>query len=77
MNGVGDTRLPNYANLDFHVDRPVKIGTVKFIPALDIFNVFNNNIIQGVRTTQNAINANQIQAITAPRVARVGVRVSW
>jgi hypothetical protein len=42
-----------------------------------VFNLFNNNIIQGVRTTQNATNANQIQAITAPRVARVGLRVTW
>ncbi len=77
LNGVGDTRLPTYANLDFHVDRPFKFGTAKLIPSFDIFNVFNNNIIQGVRTTQNAANANQIQAITAPRVARVGVRVTW
>jgi hypothetical protein len=77
LNGVGDTRLPNYANLDFHVDRPLKLGSVRVLPAIDIFNVFNNNIIQGVRTTQNAANANQIQAITAPRVARVGLKVTW
>jgi hypothetical protein len=77
QNPVGDTRLPNYQNLDFHVDRPIRVGTVRFVPAIDIFNVFNNNIIQGVRTTQNATNANQIQAITAPRVARLGVRVTW
>jgi hypothetical protein len=30
-----------------------------------------------VRTTQNASNANQIQGILAPRVARVGVRMTW
>ena len=43
----------------------------------DLFNVTNNNVIQAVRVTQNASNANQIQAITAPRVARFGVRVTW
>jgi hypothetical protein len=77
LNGVGDTRLPNFQNLDFHIDRAVKIGTVRFLPAFDVFNVFNSNIIQAVRTVENAANANQIQAIVAPRVARFGVRVTW
>ena len=77
INPVGDTRLPNYQNLDFHLDRPVKFGSTRLVPQFDIFNVFNNNIIQAVRVTQNASNANQIQAITAPRVMRFGVRVSW
>jgi hypothetical protein len=77
INGVGDTRLPTYKNLDFHVDRPVRFGSVRLVPQIDVFNIFNNNIIQAVRVTQNASNANQIQAITAPRVARFGVRVTW
>ncbi len=77
LNGVGETRLPNYANLDFHVDRPISLGTTRLTPQLDIFNLMNNNTIQAVRVTQNASNANQIQAITAPRVMRFGVKVSW
>ncbi len=77
LNGVGDTRLPNYYNLDFHIDRPIHVGTATFTPQLDVFNLGNNNIIQAVRVTENAANANQIQAITAPRVARFGLRVSW
>jgi len=77
LNGVGDTRLPNYQNLDFHVDRPVKFGTVRLVPQMDIFNLFNGNTLQAVRVTQNASNANQPQAITPPRVVRFGVRVNW
>jgi Carboxypeptidase regulatory-like domain len=77
LSPVGDARLPNYYNVDFHVDRPVRIGSARFTPQLDIFNVMNNNTIQAVRVTQNASNANQIQAITAPRVARFGIKVSW
>jgi hypothetical protein len=42
-----------------------------------VFNVGNNNVIQAVRVTQNASNANQIQAITAPRVVRFGIRFTW
>jgi hypothetical protein len=77
LNGVGDARLPNYANLDFHIDRPVTVGSTRLTPQLDIFNLMNNNTIQAVRVTQNASNANQIQAITAPRVMRFGIKVSW
>ena len=69
--------MPNYSNLDLHVDRPIRIGTVKFLPTLDVFNLANNNVIQAVRVTENASNANQIQAITAPRVLRFGVKLTW
>ena len=77
IDPVGDSRLPNYQNLDLHVERAVKLQTVHFVPSLDIFNLTNSNIIQAIRGTQNASNANNIQAAVAPRVLRVGVRVSW
>jgi hypothetical protein len=77
LNGVGEARLPDYQNLDFHVDRPVKVGPARFIPQLDVFNVFNGATILAVRAIQNASNANQIQQILAPRVMRVGFRVTW
>ena len=77
LNGVGETRLSNYQNLDLHVDRPVKAGTVRLIPQVDMFNVFNGATILAVRTTQNASNANQIQQILAPRVVRFGIRLNW
>jgi hypothetical protein len=50
---------------------------VRFIPSLDVFNVANSSTIQAIRGTQNAANANQIQAIVAPRVVRFGVRLTW
>jgi Carboxypeptidase regulatory-like domain/TonB-dependent Receptor Plug Domain len=74
---VGDERLPTYQNLDFHVERPVRVMNVRFIPSVDVFNLANSDIVQAIRGTQNAANANQIQAIVAPRVVRFGVRVSW
>ena len=77
LDPVGSTRLPNYANVDLHLDRPIKVGTMRFVPSMDVFNLMNNNIIQGVRSTQNASNANQVQAITAPRVLRFGLRFNW
>jgi Carboxypeptidase regulatory-like domain len=77
LNPIGDNRLPNYQNLDFHVERPVHVQSVRFVPSLDVFNVANSNTVQAIRGTQNATNANQIQAILAPRVVRFGLRFNW
>ena len=77
LDNVGDSRLPNYQNLDFHVERPVRIGTLHLIPAIDVFNISNNNTIQAIRGTENSAIANNIQATTAPRVLRAGVRINW
>ena len=54
----GDSRLPNYQNLDFHVERPVRVGTVRFVPNMDVFNVFNKNTPQAIRGTQTAADWN-------------------
>ena len=77
LDGVGTTRLPNYQNVDCHVERPVRVGTIRFIPSLDVFNVSNANTIQALQRTQNGAIANNISAVLAPRVARVGIRVNW
>jgi len=77
LDQPGDLRLPNYQNLDFHLDRPIKIGTTRWIPSMDLFNAFNSNTVQAQRGTQNSSNANNIQAIVAPRVLRFGVRLNW
>ena len=77
LDGVGTNRLPNYQNLDFHVERPVHVGTLRFIPSLDAFNVMNGNTVQALQRTQNGATANNISAVLAPRVARVGVRFNW
>jgi hypothetical protein len=77
LDNVGASRLPNYQNLDFHAERPVTLESVKIVPSIDLFNVFSSNTVQAIRGTQNASNANQIQAIVAPRVLRAGIRVSF
>ena len=77
LDPIGDSRLPNYQNLDFRVERPIRIGVASFTPSLDVFNVMNSNTVQAIRGTQNASNANNIQALVAPRVLRFGIRASW
>lgn len=77
LDPIGESRLPNFQNLDLHFERPLTIWKSNIIPSLDIFNVTNNNTIQAMRGNQNATNANNIQAIVAPRVLRFGIRVNW
>jgi len=77
LDSIGDNRLPTFQNLDFRVERPINFGGMHLVPGMDIFNVTNNNTIQARRPNQNATNGNFIQAITAPRVLRFGVRVTW
>jgi hypothetical protein len=77
VDPVGTTRLPNYQDLDFHVERPIVVTGVRLIPSFDLFNISNANTEQAIRGTLNATTANNIQAIVAPRVARFGVRVAW
>ena len=77
LDPVGNRRLPNFQNLDFHVERPIKAMNSHFVPSIDVFNVTNANTVQAIRGTQNASNANQIQAIVAPRVVRFGLRLNW
>jgi len=77
LDNVGDSRLPNYQNIDLHFDRPVKIGAARFVPSADVFNLFNFNTVQAQRGAQNSSNANYIQAVLAPRVIRFGIRMNW
>jgi hypothetical protein len=77
LDAVGENRLPNYQNLDFHIDRPIKVQNVRIVPALDVFNVMNWNTVQALQRQQNATTANNISSVLAPRVLRVGVRVTW
>ena len=77
LNPVGDTRLPNYQNVDFHVERPISFMGAHLVPSVDVFNVGNFNTVQALQRQQNSTIANQISAVVAPRVIRFGIRVNW
>ena len=77
LDAVGDSRLPNFQNVDFHVERPITFMGAHLVPSIDVFNVGNFNTIQALQRQQNATTANQISAVVAPRVIRFGFRVNW
>ncbi len=77
LDPIGEVRLPNFATMDFRLDRAFNVGRVKLLPSFDMFNLTNANIVMGRRTNQNASNANRVFGILAPRVARVGLMVTF
>ena len=75
---LGETRLPSFNNLDLGVRKTVKVSRASVTLSVDVFNALNNNTIQARQRTQNSpSNANNIQALVAPRVARFGARLTW
>jgi hypothetical protein len=77
LDPPGDVRLPNFYQTDFRVDKTVIVGRLRVKPTLDVFNLFNSSTILGQNAIQNATNANLISTILAPRIARVGVVVTF
>lgn len=74
---VAAERFPSFAMMDLRIDRLFRIGQLSVLPSLDVFNIFNANTVMGRRTNQNAANANLVFGILAPRIARVGVMVTF
>ncbi len=79
LDPVGDVRFPNFATMDFRVDRSfgLGLGGSKLLASFDMFNIFNANTVMGQRANQNAANANQVFGILAPRIARVGLMLTF
>lgn len=51
LSPLGEERLPTFHNVDFRVDKAVKIKAAKITFSADVFNVMNADIIQGRRRT--------------------------
>jgi hypothetical protein len=78
LDPVGDVRFPNFATMDFRVDRAFTVmGSGKLLASFDLFNIFNANTVMGQRANQNAANANQVFGILAPRIGRVGLMLTF
>ena len=77
LDPVSEVRFPNFATMDFRVDRAFSVGGATLKASFDMFNIFNANTVMGQRANQNAANANQVFGILAPRIARVGVMVTF
>jgi hypothetical protein len=77
LDPVGEVRFPNFATMDFRVDRAFALGGGRVTASFDMFNIFNASTVMGLRANQNAANANQVFGILAPRIARVGLMLRF
>jgi hypothetical protein len=77
LDPMGAVHLPALQSLDLHVDKALRAGLATITGTVDIFNLANANTILGRQRKQNATNANQVSTILAPRVVRLGVRMTW
>jgi len=73
----GDTRFPNFYTLDARVEKSFAVSRTRITASLDVFNIGNANTVLSREGTQNASNGNRVFTILAPRVARLGVRITF
>ena len=72
----GDERLPSVTMLDLRISRPIRIGTRRFVPQLDIFNITNADTVVSVQTAVGSTYLNP-REILAPRIIRVGFSLDF
>jgi hypothetical protein len=68
----GSHRYPTSKNLDLRLEKTVKFGKVKVGLLLDIFNVFNEGIVNWYQTV--VPNFEDVRGIVNPRAFRAGLR---
>ncbi len=74
---AGDFRLPGMTSFDFRVGKEFAFNRVRFNLDLDIFNLFNSDVVLGRQYDLTRTNANQVLEIMNPRVLRLGVRFNF
>jgi hypothetical protein len=70
-------RYPTFKQVDARLDKTFSLGRTKLIASLDGFNVFNANVVLDRNERQNSTAANNIEEILAPRIFRLGLRLTF
>jgi Carboxypeptidase regulatory-like domain/TonB-dependent Receptor Plug Domain len=74
----GTEFLPRLKQLDLSVGKQFQIGRLRLQGQLDVFNVFNENTILGVRSTNFATAAYDVpSSILQGRIVRIGTQLRW
>ena len=72
----GDEPLPTVTMVDFRISRPFQIGTRRFVPQLDIFNITNADTVVSLQSAVGGTYLNP-REILAPRIIRVGFSLDF
>jgi hypothetical protein len=74
---VDRERYDTLTNLDLRLARNTKIGKVTLTPSVELFNVFNNDVVLGVLRQATSANFRRVDDVVSPRILRIGARVSF
>ena len=70
---VDDARYGNVWNLDLRLAKTIKIaGSSSLNLNLDVFNVFNDDLVMVQQRTVNTAVFNRVDEILSPRILRIG-----
>jgi hypothetical protein len=73
----GARHLDPYRQLDLHWDKSFTFDRRRLSFNIDLFNASNGSTVLGRVARQDAANANYVQTILAPRIARFGIKVNF
>jgi hypothetical protein len=77
LEPYGESRLPDFWQFDFKVERPVTIKNFTFRPQATVYNVANSNVILGKQRNIGGANFGEVRQILSPRVVQVGFRLDF
>lgn len=69
-------RMPNITVFDLRTEKVLELGPGRVTGFFDIYNIFNTNAEQDLTISSGASYLRPV-AITAPRIARVGIKFQW
>lgn len=76
MEDPASRRLPTQNLLNFRVEKRQRIGATRAAFQFDLYNATNTNVETGV-TTRSGTNFGRITGIVPPRIARLGITLSF
>jgi hypothetical protein len=74
---LDDQRHDNVYNLDLRLGKVVNVSVLQVTLAMDVFNVLNSDTVLQRNGRVNQSTYNQIFEIQAPRIVRLGARISF
>lgn len=77
LKRYGSERYPSVRRVDWRCERPFKAGRLEIVPALNVFNLLNSNVVLARNRVQNSPTANAVTSILAPRAVRLDLGVAW
>jgi hypothetical protein len=72
----GEERLPAVTMVDLRISRPIRIGSRRIVPQLDIFNIGNADTVVSLQSAVGNTYLNP-REILAPRIIRVGFSLDF